>query len=507
MTLAIGIDLGTSGIKAVLIEDGTRVIGQASRPIAVSIPHVGWSEQNADDWVSAAFACLDDLAAAHPGDMGAVAGIGLSGQMLAALVLGRNLKPLRPAILWNDQRAQAECRDLLDLVPDIGLRTNGTPDPGITAPKLMWLARHEPDVTRAARMLLLTKDYVRLALTGEVATEPTDAGGTQLFDVAADAWDGTLCAAAGWDAHHLPPVTRAWVAAGGLRPALATRWGLKPGLPVATGAGDNMGSTLGAGGARPGDAVLTIGTSAVACLVDHAFHPGPGSAILTGAHAVPGTWSRRRRGQLATPVDAIPEPRFVRAGRPIAIAAFAFFFHHAEVSTEKLLSSDEPVRIAALQRVGKLPVEKQKKLFPSLIKALHDPESKIVNRSLDAMGAMSIVAFPYLIPVFSDEDPFVRLSLAGLCKKMGPEAAPLIPNLIILLQDQHPLVKEEAAVALSKMGALAEKAVPELIKNLSDTDPDVKASAAIALSKIGTPPALAALVPPKKKHKILSHDK
>lgn len=290
MTLTIGIDLGTSGIKAVLFEDAARVIGQSSRPIATSIPHLGWSEQNPDTWVTAAFACLDDLAAAHPAHMAAVAGIGLSGQMLAALLLDADLRPLRPAILWNDQRAIAECAELTALVPDIGHRTNGTPDPGITAPKLLWLARHEPHIMRDARMLMLTKDYVRLALTGEVATEPTDAGGTQLFDVATDAWDPTLCAAAGWNPDHLPPVTRAWRAAGGLRPPLATRWGMKPGLPVAAGAGDNMGSTLGAGGTKPGDAVLTIGTSAVACIVDHAFHPGPQSAILTSAHAVPGTY-------------------------------------------------------------------------------------------------------------------------------------------------------------------------------------------------------------------------
>jgi xylulokinase len=290
MSLQIGIDLGTSGIKAVLIADAAQVIGQAARPVAVSIPQVGWSEQDADGWVAAAFGCLDDLAAAHPGHMGAVTGIGLSGQMLAALVLGADLRPLRPAILWNDQRAVAECAALLARVPDIGRRTNGTPDPGITAPKLMWLARHEPQVMRDARMLMLTKDYVRLALTGEVATEPTDAGGTQLFDVATDAWDDALCAAAGWNPGHLPPVTRAWVAAGGLRTALAARWGMRAGLPVAAGAGDNMGSTLGAGGARPGDAVLTVGTSAVACIVDHAFHPGPDQAILTSAHAVPDTY-------------------------------------------------------------------------------------------------------------------------------------------------------------------------------------------------------------------------
>jgi xylulokinase len=139
-------------------------------------------------------------------------------------------------------------------------------------------------------MLMLTKDYVRLALTGEVASEPTDAGGTQLLDCPRDRWDPALCAAVGWNPAHLPPLTRAWNAAGGLRPALAARWGMRAGLPVAAGCGDNMGSTLGAGGARPGDAVLTIGTSGVACIVDGVWHPGPDKAILTSAHAVPGTY-------------------------------------------------------------------------------------------------------------------------------------------------------------------------------------------------------------------------
>lgn len=285
--LAIGIDLGTSGIKAVLLEDAVRVLAAAHRPVCVSIPEVGQSEQDADGWVSAVFACLDELAAARPDHMSAVAGIGLSGQMLSALLLDGDLRPLRPAMLWNDQRAMAECADLLAAVPDIGQRTNGTPDPGITAPKLLWLARHEPRVFGAARMLLLTKDYVRLALTGEVASDPTDAGGTQLFDVARGVWAEDLCAAVGWDMAHLPCVVPSWQAAGGLRAGLAARWGLRPGLPVAAGAGDNMGSTLGAGAARPGDAVLSIGTSGVANLVDRAFHPGPGVAVLTSAHAAP----------------------------------------------------------------------------------------------------------------------------------------------------------------------------------------------------------------------------
>lgn len=287
MALHIGIDLGTSGIKAVLIEDLTRVIAVAAEPIAVSRPKVGHSEQDADLWVSTVLACLDRLAVEAPREMAAVRGIGLSGQMLAALILDDRLRPLRPAMLWNDQRALAECAELLAAVPDIGRRTNGTPDPGITAPKLMWLRKHEPALMDRARMLMLTKDYVRLALTGEVATEPSDAGGTQLLDIATGRWDPALCAAVGWDPSHLPPVLASWAEAGRLRADLLARWGMTGPVSVAAGAGDNMGSTLGAGGARPGDAVLTIGTSGVACIVDAAFHPGPERAILTSSHVVP----------------------------------------------------------------------------------------------------------------------------------------------------------------------------------------------------------------------------
>lgn len=287
MVLHVGIDLGTSGIKAVLIEDLFRVIAVAAEPVAVSRPQVGHSEQDADLWVSTVFSCLDRLAAQAPREMAAVRGIGLSGQMLAALILDADLRPLRPAMLWNDQRALGECAELLAAVPDIGQRSNGTPDPGITAPKLVWLRKHEPALMDRARMLMLTKDYVRLALTGEVATEPSDAGGTQLLDVAAGRWDAELCAAAGWNPAYLPPIVASWAEAGRLRPELCTRWGMTTPVAVAAGAGDNMGSTLGAGGTRPGDAVLTIGTSGVACIVDAAFHPGPERAILTSAHVVP----------------------------------------------------------------------------------------------------------------------------------------------------------------------------------------------------------------------------
>lgn len=332
----IGVDLGTTGIKAVLIEDLSRVVASAAETVPVSRPHVGWSEQDPDDWVHAVVACLDRLAADAPREMAAVRGIGLSGQMLSALILDEALRPIRPAMLWNDQRAIAECDALLARVPDIGLRTNGTPDPGITAPKLLWLAKHEPQAMARARMLLLTKDYVRLALTGEVASEPSDAGGTQLLDCRTGQWDAGLCAAAGWDTAHLPPLVESWAEAGRLRPDYLTRWGMAGPVSVAAGAGDNMGSTLGAGGAQAGDAVLTIGTSGVACIVDHAFHPGPAKAILTSAHVVPDRflsmgvvmsatasldWVARMTGHRAAALNAAAEA-FVAAEGPARAPVF-----------------------------------------------------------------------------------------------------------------------------------------------------------------------------------------
>jgi len=288
MSVWAGIDIGTSGVKVALFDDAERLLADASRPLEVSRPQVGWSEQHPDLWWDAVAACFDDLAAAHPGPLARLKGIGLSGQMMGSVLLDTADRPLRPAILWNDQRAIAECAELLERLPDIGSRTGGAPDPGFSAAKLLWLARHEPQVLDAARLLLLPKDYVRLLLTGERASEPSDAGLTMLLDVAGGRWEPALCAAAGWSLDRLPRLSLSWAETGRLRAALAARWGTPAGVAVAAGAGDNMACTIGVGAARPGDVVVTIGTSGVVCAVDRAFHPAPEQAVLTSAHAAPG---------------------------------------------------------------------------------------------------------------------------------------------------------------------------------------------------------------------------
>ncbi len=290
MTTYAGIDLGTSGVKIVLADACDAILAEASAPLAVARPQPGWSEQHPDTWWKATCAAFDRLAADHPDLMARMAGIGLSGQMLGAVLVGSDDRPTRSCILWNDQRATAECAELLRHAPDIGTRSAGSPDPGMTAPKLLWLARHDRQALERAEVLMLPKDYLRLCLTGERATEPSDAAGTLLMDCRTLQWDEELATAAGWSTERLPRIVSSHAQAGRLRPELAARWGMPGSVPVAAGAGDNMACAIGVGAATPGDGVVTIGTSGVLCAVDGRFHPAPEVAVLTNPHAAPGTW-------------------------------------------------------------------------------------------------------------------------------------------------------------------------------------------------------------------------
>ncbi|MEM7443018.1 MAG: xylulokinase [Pseudomonadota bacterium] len=286
----LGIDIGTSGVKATLIEDAERIHASVTRPIHVDRPHPHWSEQHPDLWWREVVACLDQLAAEEVSAMASVRGLGLSGQMLGTVLLDKEDRPLRSCILWNDGRAVEECRDLLEADPEHGKRVGCNPNPGYMAPKLLWLSRHEPEIFSQIDGVLAPKDYINLKLTGRRVTEPTDACGSQLMDVVTGTWAQDRCDAVGLSIDVLPEVVQACDVVETIKPDLAGRWGLRPSIVVAGGMGDNMAGSIGVGVATPGQAVISIGTSGVISVVDAEYHPMPTSAVMTHQHAMPGTF-------------------------------------------------------------------------------------------------------------------------------------------------------------------------------------------------------------------------
>lgn len=303
----LGIDLGTSEVKAVLLDDAHRLVATAAQPLAVQRPHPLWSEQQPADWWSATDAALLDLAARHAQAMAAVRAIGLSGQMHGAVLLDAADTVLRPAILWNDGRSGAECASLERAVPASRRITGNLAMPGFTAPKLLWLRSHEPELHARVRTVLLPKDWLRLGLTGEHVSEMSDASGTLWLDVGARRWSAELLAACGLGVEHMPRLVEGSAVSGSLRPALAARWGLRAGIPVAGGGGDNAASAVGIGAVRPGQGFVSLGTSGVVFLSSDAFRPNPEAALHAFCHALPATWH-----QMSVMLSAASALRWVR---------------------------------------------------------------------------------------------------------------------------------------------------------------------------------------------------
>ena len=234
----IGIDLGTSGVKGVLIDDRQTVVAEASAALMVSRPKEGWSEQSPADWIAATETVLDALSAQG---LTKVRGIGLSGQMHGATLLDRSDEVLRPCILWNDTRSHEEAAEL-DGDPLFRRVTGNIVFPGFTAPKLLWVQRHEPRLRERVARILLPKDYLRLWLTGEHVAEMSDAAGTSWFDTGARDWSDDCLAATGLTRAHMPRLVEGSAVSGMLRAALAARWGLPKDVVVAGGGGDNAAS-------------------------------------------------------------------------------------------------------------------------------------------------------------------------------------------------------------------------------------------------------------------------
>lgn len=296
----LGIDLGTSGVKTLLIDDAQQVVDEAHAPLEVQRPHPGWSEQRPADWIAAVSACLDALAARR--SLGLVRGIGLSGHMHGATLLDGAANVLRPCILWNDTRAYREAAEL-DADPDFRAISGNIVFPGFTAPKLVWVARHEPEVFARVARVLLPKDYLRLWLTGEAVSEPSDAAGTSWLDTGERDWSDTLLAKTGLSRDQMPALVEGSAVSGRIRPEIAEAWGLAADAVVAGGGGDNAASAIGVGAVSPGRAFVSLGTSGVLFAATGSYSPDAASSVHTFCHAVPDTW--HQMGVILSAADSL----------------------------------------------------------------------------------------------------------------------------------------------------------------------------------------------------------
>jgi len=286
----LGIDLGTSGVKAVLLDAEDNLVAQANAPLSVSTPHPLWSEQDPEDWWTATRAAIAALKSDNASALSAVCAIGLSGQMHGATLVDSAGAVLRPAILWNDGRSGAECATLEAREPRSRAITGNLAMPGFTAPKLLWVAEREPDIFAKVAKVLLPKDYLRFRLSGDYVAEMSDASGTLWLDVASRRWSDEMLDATGLTRNQMPGLVEGSEPSASLSPELARDWGMSGDVVIAGGAGDNAAGAAGIGTVVPGRAFLSLGTSGVLFVTNRAFSPNPERAVHAFCHCLPDTW-------------------------------------------------------------------------------------------------------------------------------------------------------------------------------------------------------------------------
>lgn len=313
----LGIDIGTSSVKTVLFDRTQRLVDQASETLSVQRPHAGWSEQDPEAWWQATLATIDAIAGRHP--LADLRGIGLSGQMHGAVCLDADDHVLRPAILWNDGRAMAECAELEAALPTSRGLAGNIAMPGFTAPKLLWLRNHEPELFARIDTVLLPKDYIRFCLTGHHVSEMSDASGTLWLDVAARDWSDDLLEATGLTRAHMPRLVEGSQSSGDLLPALARRWGVRGTAIVAGGAGDNAAAACGVGVVTPGTAFVSLGTSGVLFVSNARFSPNTAGAVHAFCHAIPDTW--HQMGVILSASDSLEWLSRITGQKPAALAS------------------------------------------------------------------------------------------------------------------------------------------------------------------------------------------
>jgi xylulokinase len=289
----LGIDIGTGGTRAVLIDETGRVIGSATaehQPI--SAPHRGWAEQAPNDWWAAACKAVPQCLANAKATVDEVESVGLTGQMHGLVMLDADGKVLRPALIWCDQRTEEECREITEKIGAkrlIELTANPALT-GFTLPKIWWVQKHEPEIWKRVKKIMLPKDYVRFRLTGAHAIDVADASGTLILDVVNRRWSKEMMAASNLSEGMLPKVLESQEISGKISEAGAKASGLKAGIPVVAGAGDQAAGAVGMGIVRPGAVSATIGTSGVVFAATASPEFDPKGRIHTFCHAVPKRW-------------------------------------------------------------------------------------------------------------------------------------------------------------------------------------------------------------------------
>lgn len=296
----IGLDLGTSHLKGIVIDDAQNVCAEASVSLSLMRPKNGWSEQNPQDWLDATENVMASLA--NKVNLKKVNAIGLSGQMHGATLLDKNDNVLRPCILWNDTRS-AEEASYLDSKTIFRNLTGNIVFPGFTAPKLAWVRKHEPNIFEKISKVLLPKDYLRLWLCGEYVAEMSDAAGTSWLDVKIRDWSDALLAETDLDRSQMPTLIEGCEISGVLKKTHASKWGLPHGVIIAGGGGDNAASAIGVGVVKAGDAFVSLGTSGVLFAASDEYQPDAASAVHTFCHALPNTW--HQMGVILAATDAM----------------------------------------------------------------------------------------------------------------------------------------------------------------------------------------------------------
>ncbi|MCC9087418.1 xylulokinase [Bacillus pumilus] len=264
MKYVMGIDLGTSGVKAILVDESGKVCCEASKPYRLIQDKPGYCEQHPEDWVEQTIAAMRELMARQPAHSRRVEGISFSGQMHGLVLLDESRQVLRPAILWNDTRTTEQCTRITKKLGDrLQKITKNQALEGFTLPKLLWVKEHEPDIDQQIDMFLLPKDYVRFRLTGAIHIDYSDAAGTLLLDIGEQTWSKEICQAFDIPPHVCPPLVLSEAEVGTLLPQVARETGIKEGAKVFAGGADNACGAIGAGILSSGHTLCSIGTSGV----------------------------------------------------------------------------------------------------------------------------------------------------------------------------------------------------------------------------------------------------